>query len=788
MQAISRQCKTRAPRAKAALLGALALLAGANGCGDAGSPAPGDPGHAQRSSAQTDAVIRPVQLPEHRTPRRHAVQPRSIRAAAACTTNTDKSQPAAASYVLDNGIVTGLYATPDDAGWNANAHFNGGAVVGSAQLQLIFWGSAWSQPSTSPSANTLVGTVLKLLGTGYFSGLTQYGFQGFSPPNAVLVPSDPPTTYGTSDATDVVEDLISNGTLPGTDDPRGRSVYVVFMPPGTNRPPDEDGAHTLDDGLWVAWVGNNSLDRMTEVFSHEMVETISDPEPTSGWVMDTFLNCGVEFGDACWHTDGLVNGIVTQAYWSQRQHACVIPTFPLPAVASVSPSSGPIGGGTTVTVTGQSFDPQSGHTQIFFGGVPATAVSCSSPGSCTAVTPPAGQIGPLDVKVVVNTFSSTTNATYIALPQVTGVSPNRANPGDQVVVSGYPFNYLPSVMSISIGSLHVDTFTCGVTSCTITVPSGCTGGDVAVTINGLTSQPNPKDLFSFQGPSIDSIAPASGPPFGGTDVNLTGSGMDTHMDVRFVDTATGLSVPSPRVWCPYSTWCIATSPPHDDTAGYAWVQASLPGCSTARAYLPFTYLPPAKVVTGISIDSAGAGLVQLDSVALENGAQVALTSSDPGALGVPSTVTVPAGGTTGSFNVSFLTSTKTETVTVTASFGGATVSTTVQLVAVPPPPPPPPSLTLTCPSELMYRGSGLCVVALVPAAPAGGTVVTLAPSDANALVVPASVAVAAGSTTASFSVRSQYASNALETVTVVATGGGLTGSAAIDLKRTFALR
>jgi hypothetical protein len=57
---------------------------------------------------------------------------------------------------------------------------------------------------------------------------------------------------------------------------------------------------------------------------------------------------------------------------------------PIPDVVSISPTSGPTSGGTTVTVTGREF---TGATQVLFGTVPATSFSVVSATQITAVSP-----------------------------------------------------------------------------------------------------------------------------------------------------------------------------------------------------------------------------------------------------------------------------------------------------------------------------------------------------------------------------------------------------------------
>src|SRR5262249_14350050 len=62
-------------------------------------------------------------------------------------------------------------------------------------------------------------------------------------------------------------------------------------------------------------------------------------------------------------------------------------TYGPASIAGVSPGSGPIAGGTEVTVTGTGFLPGVGQTQFLFGKAPATSVVCASLNECTMTTP-----------------------------------------------------------------------------------------------------------------------------------------------------------------------------------------------------------------------------------------------------------------------------------------------------------------------------------------------------------------------------------------------------------------
>ncbi len=68
---------------------------------------------------------------------------------------------------------------------------------------------------------------------------------------------------------------------------------------------------------------------------------------------------------------------------------------PLPGISSLSPASGPTGGGTSVTIAGHDF---TGATAVSFGAVPAASFTVDSDSQITAVSPP-GSRGAVDVGV-----------------------------------------------------------------------------------------------------------------------------------------------------------------------------------------------------------------------------------------------------------------------------------------------------------------------------------------------------------------------------------------------------
>jgi alpha-tubulin suppressor-like RCC1 family protein len=81
----------------------------------------------------------------------------------------------------------------------------------------------------------------------------------------------------------------------------------------------------------------------------------------------------------------------------------------IPVVEGVAPNSGPIGGATRVTITGEGFAVGAGATSFKFGKKAATDVACSSSTTCTATTPASKTAGTVDVVAAVGKLKSAAN-------------------------------------------------------------------------------------------------------------------------------------------------------------------------------------------------------------------------------------------------------------------------------------------------------------------------------------------------------------------------------------------
>jgi hypothetical protein len=95
---------------------------------------------------------------------------------------------------------------------------------------------------------------------------------------------------------------------------------------------------------------------------------------------------------------------------------------PPPSITSVMPATGPVAGGTSITLTGHSFV---GVTHVFVGDAPATDYVVHDSTSLSATTP-AGMVGPADVTVLTSTWTATllSGFTYIGPPSFSSIEPS----------------------------------------------------------------------------------------------------------------------------------------------------------------------------------------------------------------------------------------------------------------------------------------------------------------------------------------------------------------------------
>jgi len=183
--------------------------------------------------------------------------------------------------------------------------------------------------------------------------------------------------------------------------------------------------------------------------------------------------------------------------------------------------------------------------------------------------------------------------------------------------------------------------------------------------------------------------------------------------------------------------------------------------------LTFLTLNPSSVLGGTS----STGTVTLSAPAATGGAVVTL-ASDSSAAQVPANVTVAAESTTGTFTVTTSAVSSSTLANISANYG------TTQSAALTVTPATVLSVTLN-PTSVLGGTSSTGTVTLNGNAPAGGAVVTLASDKTTAAQVPTSVTVAAGNTSATFTVTTSPVSTS--TQANISANYGTTQSAALTV-------
>jgi len=313
----------------------------------------------------------------------------AITGSAGCTRSRASAGASSLSKPIGSDAVA-EYASGAKSSDSAN-NLGGGAIANPV-VELVFWGSAWNAGTTNPSRQSVTNAFTTVMSSSYFDAMGQYGVSHVSFDKAVATTDyglpDPNTSYQWSDVGFIVSMLVMKGAY-GNANPN--NVYLVMMPPGTTPPSGVCGSHSTEffgglNGLVVGWSAFGDLGSMIEDATHEIVESITDPDG-GGWQMSrSFAASGwSEIGDACNGVADFIDDVLVQSYWSNTDRACIIPVAP-PVITGFSPTSG--SSGTVVTVTGKHLG--GGAPVATFGGVRGTsegATACPTDTVCRFVAP-----------------------------------------------------------------------------------------------------------------------------------------------------------------------------------------------------------------------------------------------------------------------------------------------------------------------------------------------------------------------------------------------------------------
>ncbi|WCN37309.1 IPT/TIG domain-containing protein [Aneurinibacillus uraniidurans] len=321
------------------------------------------------------------------------------------------------------------------------------------------------------------------------------------------------------------------------------------------------------------------------------------------------------------------------------------------SITSISPSSGSVVGGNTVTITGTGL---TGATAVKFGEASAVSFTVVSDTQITAVVPAGSGAVTVSVATPNGTASLTGGYTYAAASSITSISPSSGSTagGNTVTITG---TGLTGATAVKFGGVDAVSFTVDSdTQITTTVPAATTADTVTVSVttpNGTANSVGGYTYVAASNPSITSISPSSGSTAGGNTVTITGTGLTGATAVKFGEaSAVSFTVVS-------DTQITAVVPAGSAGAVTASVAtpngtASLTGGYTYATASSITSISPSSgpVVGGNTVTITGTGLTGATAVKFGETYATSFTINSSTQI----TATVPA-GTAGAVNVSITT-------------------------------------------------------------------------------------------------------------------------------------
>ncbi|MDO9324635.1 MAG: IPT/TIG domain-containing protein [Methanoregula sp.] len=447
----------------------------------------------------------------------------------------------------------------------------GGISATSSADRFAYTGAPPTITSISPASGPPAGgTLVTITGTG-FTDASTVNFDSTAGTSVTYLSATQIRVTSPARAANVVDVRVTTiyGTSPIV--PADRFEYVPIptitsLSPASGPPAGGTVVTITGTGFTPASTVSFGGTSPTVTFDTATQIRVTSPAMAGGGTVDVRVT-----------TNGVTSSIVVADRFT---YAGVIPT-----VSSLSPASGPLAGGTSVTITGTGFN----ASTVIFGGIPVTGTYLSA--TQIRVTSPAGGAGTVDIRVTTVAGTSAIVAgdkfTYVTVPTVSGISPASGPPagGTLVTITGTGFT---GGSTVSFGGIAGTSVTYdSPTQIRATAPARVGGGTVDVTVitTGVTSATTVADRFTYISvpPIVSSISPASGTLAGGTLVTITGTGFTDASTVSFGGIPTVVTYLS-------ATQVRVTSP----AGGAGVVELTVTTAGGTSASVPgdrFTYVP-----------------------------------------------------------------------------------------------------------------------------------------------------------------------------------------------------
>jgi len=471
--------------------------------------------------------------------------------------------------------------------------------------------------SVAPNAGALAGgTAITVTGTGFVAGATVD--LGGSACGSVTVVSGTSITCTTT--AHVAGSVTATVTNADTQSGNLASAYTYQAAPAVTVVSPSAGA--LAGSTAITITGSGFLAGATVDFGGSACTGVTVVSPTS-------ITCTTSA-----HAAGSVTVAVTNTDTQTGNLASSYTYQAAPTVASVAPSSGPLAGGTAVTITGTGF--LAGAT-IDFGGSACSGVTVVSSTSITCTTT-AHASGAITATV---TNSDTQNGnlvsayTYQPAPVVSAISPSIGSTAGGTAVSITGTGFVAGA-TVTIGGASCGTLTV-VSPTLITCTTSAAGaGLVDVVATNVDTQTGTLFLgyLYLVPPTVTSIVPNAGALAGGTAVTITGTNFVAGASVDLGGSGcTGATVVS-------STTITCTTSAH--AAGSVTATVTNPDTQSANLASAYAYQAAPTVTSLLPVAGALAGgtAITITGTGFVAGASVDLGGSACASVNVVSATSI----------------------------------------------------------------------------------------------------------------------------------------------------
>ncbi len=262
-----------------------------------------------------------------------------------------------------------------------------------------------------------------------------------------------------------------------------------------------------------------------------------------------------------------------------------------PSIASLSPTSGPVG--TPVTLAGSYFGNTQGASTIAFNGALASPSTWSD--TQIQVPVPSGASTGNVIVTVSGLASNGLSFTVLTAPVINSLSPTSGPVGTSVIISGINFGATQGSSTMTFNGISATATSWSDTQISVTVPSGAITGPVVVTVAGQTSGGGSGPIFAVGTPPTIAATVSPAPNANGW--------INSNAVVTFTCTAGS----SPIATCP-AAQTITSEGANQPVSGTATDTDGT--TATKTVYVNIDKTPPMLAITSPSDGSAASSAMQ----------------------------------------------------------------------------------------------------------------------------------------------------------------------------------